>query len=91
MIGSYWNLKNRQRRIQGDEEIGSWKDERNQELLALYKEKHKSSFEAYGMLDVQVVYKVESKKVKYWKYIDGKPLREILHIDEKRAERLDFM
>ncbi len=43
------------------------------------------------MLDVQVVYKVESKKVKYWKYIDGKPLREILHIDEKRAERLEFM
>ena len=73
------------------EEIGNWKDERNQDLLALYKEKHKASYEAYGMLEVQVVYKVKSKKVKYWKYMDGKPVREVLHIDEKRAERLNYI
>ncbi|MCX7747803.1 MAG: pyridoxamine 5'-phosphate oxidase family protein [Clostridia bacterium] len=73
------------------EEIGDWKEERNAELLKLYKAAHKSSFDTYGMLDQQVVIKVIPTKVKYWKYIDGKPLRENLYVREKRAERIDFI
>ena len=52
---------------------------------------HPSSFDAYGLLDGQVVYKVIPTKIKVWKYVDGKPLREFLYIKEGIAEQLDFM
>lgn len=73
------------------EEIGDWKDEKNKELMELYKSVHLSSFNAYGLLDGQVVYKVTPKKIKIWKYIDGKPIRQNLYVNEQLAEELDFM
>jgi general stress protein 26 len=73
------------------EVIGDWKDDKNAELMELYKSKHRNSFEYYGLLDGQVVYRVTPAKVKMWKYINGKPVREVLVVNEKRAERLDFM
>jgi len=73
------------------EEIGSWKDENNKELMELYKSVHPGSFESYGALEVQVVYKIKPEKVKLWKYEGGKPFREILYVDEKIAEQIDFM
>ena len=73
------------------EEIGEWKDPKNTELMNLYKSVHPSSFDAYGLLDGQVVYKVIPTKIKVWKYVDGKPLREFLYIKEGIAEQLDFM
>ncbi|VYU55289.1 pyridoxamine 5'-phosphate oxidase family protein [Clostridium tertium] len=73
------------------EEIGDWKDEKNKELMELYKSVHLSSFNAYGLLDGQVVYKVTPKKIKVWKYINGNPIRQNLYVNEKIAEELDFM
>jgi len=73
------------------EEIGNWRDDDNKELMELYKSTHNGSFDSYGLLDGQVVYKVKAKTVKLWKYIDGKPFREILYVDEKMAKQLDFM
>lgn len=73
------------------EEIGDWKDEKNKELMELYKSVHLSSFNAYGLLDGQVVYKVTPKKIKMWKYINGNPIRQNLYVNEKIAEELDFM
>lgn len=73
------------------EEIGDWKDPKNTELMNLYKSVHPSSFDAYGLLDGQVVYNVIPTKIKVWKYVDGKPLREFLYIKEGIAEQLDFM
>lgn len=73
------------------EEIGDWKDEKNKELMELYKSVHLSSFNAYGLLDGQVVYKVTPKKIKIWKYINGNPIRQNLYVNEEIAEELDFM
>ncbi len=73
------------------EEIGSWKDEKNKELMELYKSIHLSSFNAYGLLEGQVVYKVTPKIIKLWKYINGTPIRQNLHVYEEIAEQLDFM
>lgn len=73
------------------EEIGDWKDENNKELMKLYKSVHLSSFNAYGLLDGQVVYKVTPKKIKMWKYINGNPIRQNLYVNEEIAEELYFM
>ena len=73
------------------EEVGNWKDEKNKELMELYKSVHLSSFNAYGLLEGQVVYKVIPKEIKMWKYIDGKPVRQNIHIDSEIAEQLEFM
>lgn len=73
------------------EEIGDWKDENNKELMKLYKSVHLSSFNAYGLLDGQVVYKVTPKKIKIWKYINGNPIRQNLYVNEGIAEELYFM
>ena len=72
------------------EELGSWKEEKNSDLLKLYKTHHKGSFDAYGSLEGQVVYKVIPKSIKIWKYVNGKAIREFLYIDEKKALRLGF-
>lgn len=73
------------------EEIGSWKDEKNKELVELYKSVHLSSFNAYGLLEGQVVYKVTPKIIKLWKYLNGTPIRQNLYVYKKIAEQLDFM
>lgn len=73
------------------EEIGNWEDEKNKELMELYKTTHLSSFNAYGLLEGQVVYKVTPKIIKLWKYINGIPIRQNLYVHEKIAEELNFM
>ena len=73
------------------EEIGDWTEEKNKELMELYKSIHLGSFEAYGLLDGQVVYKVTPNIVKLWKYLDKTPIRQYLNVDEKVAEQLEFM
>ena len=73
-------------------EAGSWTDEKNKDLMELYKSKHLSSYDKYGNLDGQVIFKITPKKVSYWKYssADCEPYREILYADRKMAERIEF-
>ena len=71
--------------------IGDWNTKANSSLRELYEENHKSSFDAYGFLENQVVCKVNVHKVKLWKYLDGKPFREILDVANNSAIQLDFM
>ena len=68
------------------------KDEKNKDIMELYKSKHLSSYNRYGDLDGQVVFKITPKKVSYWKYssADGEPYREIFYVDRKMAERIEF-
>ncbi|MBN1468284.1 MAG: hypothetical protein JW924_06130 [Fusobacteriaceae bacterium] len=73
------------------EPIGNWLDEKNRDLLELYKKSHLGSFEYYGLLEGQVVYKINPKIIKVWKYIDKKPFREIAYVDEKQAFEMNFM
>lgn len=72
-------------------EIGDWKDEKNIELMELYKSDHLGSYNAYGSLEGQVVYKVNPIVIKLWKYINGIPIREILYVNKRIAEQLEFM
>ena len=73
------------------EDIGDWSNGDKAEIMELYKSKHKNSFDAYGMLNGQTVYKVTPVKIKLWKYVDGKPTREVLLVVEQQATRLYFM
>ncbi|MGL5353159.1 MAG: pyridoxamine 5'-phosphate oxidase family protein [Clostridium sp.] len=73
------------------EEIGDWQDEKNTELMELYKSEHLESYNAYGSLDGQVVYRVNPIVIKLWKYIEGVPIREILYVHKRIAEQLEFM
>lgn len=73
------------------EPIGSWLDEKNKDLLELYKKHHLGSFEHYGLLKGQIVYKITPKVIKVWKYVNKKPFREIADIDKKIAFEMDFM
>lgn len=73
------------------EEIGDWSDEKNRDLMDLYKDAHHGSFNAYGLLEGQIVYKVKPKKIKIWKYVNGKAIRQNMYIDDEIAEELDFM
>lgn len=78
--------------IEGNvENIGNWKMDKNKDLMEMYIKYHKGSFDAYGLLDGQVVYMMKPNKVKLWKYRNGEPYREILYVNEGRAERMDFM
>lgn len=72
------------------EEIGNWTQEKNSHILELYKNNHQGSYDAYGSLEGQVVYRVVPKVIKLWKYVNGEPIREFLYVDEKRAERFEF-
>lgn len=73
------------------EAIGNWKDPENKDLMELYKTIHPNSFNAYGLLAGQIVYKVNPKIIKLWKYIDGNPIRQNLYISEMIAEQIRFM
>ncbi len=78
--------------IEGEAEvIGDWRDEKNQELLELYKSVHPGSYGAYGLLEGQVVYHIKPRLVKLWKYIDGTPIRQNLYVEERCAKQLAFM
>ena len=72
------------------EEVGSWEDEDNKEILELYKDKHASSYEKYGNLDGQVAFKIIPKKISYWKSFGDEPVREIMYVDRKMAERIEY-
>lgn len=69
------------------EDIGTWKDTKNDKILELYKSVHPNSFENYGLFKNQVVIHIVPRKVTMWKYIDGKPYRDYLYIPEKKAIR----
>ncbi len=69
-------------------DVGTWED--NVAIKALYLQHHKGSYEAYSALPGQVVIKVVPRSAVSWKYIDGKPARDFLYLDDKRAERLFY-
>lgn len=69
--------------------IGDWSDEANKEVKELYRNEHKSSYDFYGTLRGQIVYKVVPMYVKIWKYVDGLPIREAIDFESMSAERYD--
>jgi general stress protein 26 len=62
-------------------------DPENAEFCSLYKQKHPQSFEMYSSMKNEIVIKVKPALAILWKYIDGKPCRDYLHVDENIAYR----
>lgn len=60
----------------------------SEQFVALYREHHPGSLEAYSRLESEVVIRVDPTLVAFWKYDDeGKPYRELLYVGEGRAVR----
>ncbi len=74
--------------IEGIAKIGKHPmDEINKEFIELYKKYHFNAYQLYSHIENSVVIIVEPKLITLWKNIDGKPLRDILFVNEHEAER----
>lgn len=62
-------------------------DAENAEFCSLYKQKNPHSFGMYAAIKDEVVIKVKPSLVTFWKYIDGKPCRDYLNLNENVAYR----
>lgn len=62
-------------------------DPENAEFCNLYRQKHPGSFENYSSMKDEVVILVKPTLAILWKYIDGKPCRDYLLINENVAYR----
>jgi len=74
--------------IEGKAVIGKHPlDDCNKEFIELFKKKYPSSFDKYSRLKNNRVIEINPTFITLWKYIDGKPCRDFLHISHKKAER----
>jgi general stress protein 26 len=62
-------------------------DSENADFCSLYKQKHPHSFEMYAAMKDEIVIKVKPSLFTLWKYIDGKPCRDYLNLNENIAYR----
>ena len=62
-------------------------DLENTEFCNLYKQKHPHSFEMYSSMKDEIVIKVKPTLAILWKYINGKPCRDYLHLNGNIAYR----
>lgn len=56
-------------------------------FLEKFSRVHTDSKEQYSKMKDEVVIKVDPKKVVFWKYEDGKPLRDFLNLETQTAYR----
>jgi uncharacterized pyridoxamine 5'-phosphate oxidase family protein len=56
-------------------------------FVELYKKHHPGSFSMYSRMKHNVVVEVRPTFVTFWKYVDNKPCRDFLYVDEGKAER----
>jgi hypothetical protein len=74
--------------IEGIAELRGGCDESGNEwFLAEYPKVHGGSFAAYGRLPSEKIVRVAPLSVSFWKYIEGKPCRDYLDVQAKRARR----
>lgn len=59
----------------------------NQKIREMYCAHHKKSYERWQALEEQVFVEVQPVRITIWKYIDCKPCRDFLYIDERKAVR----
>ncbi|MBN2353052.1 MAG: pyridoxamine 5'-phosphate oxidase family protein [Spirochaetales bacterium] len=57
-------------------------------FMARYEARHPASFKRYSSLDEERVVRVSPRLITLWKYIEGKPCREILDPASMKAERV---
>ena len=74
--------------IEGVAKIGKHPlDESNAEFVELYINSHLPAYQLYSHLKDSVVVTVEPKVITVWNYIDGKPFRDLLFINDQIAQR----
>ncbi|MGQ9779143.1 MAG: pyridoxamine 5'-phosphate oxidase family protein [Bacillota bacterium] len=61
--------------------------EANREFCRLYRERHPSAYERYSSRPDEVVIRVRPILCTLWKYVDGRPCRELLDLEAERAFR----
>lgn len=66
---------------------GNARDNENDWFLREYPRAHPGSFKNYGDLADERVVRVRPLRAVLWKYINGRPCRDILEVDSKRAWR----
>lgn len=59
----------------------------NEKIRKLYCLHHNKAYERWQGLEEQVFIEVQLVKITMWKYVDAKPCRDFLYIDEHRAVR----
>ena len=74
--------------IEGTAELlGHPMEPENAEFCNLYRQKHPHSFQLYTPLENEIIVKVRPTLFILWKYIDGKPCRDYLNMNENAAYR----
>lgn len=59
----------------------------NSDFVALYKEKHRGSYDSYSGSKNTVVIRVNPTFVTFWNYVDGQPCRDFLDFSAESASR----
>lgn len=59
----------------------------NSKFAALYKERHRGSFDSYSSSSNTVVIRVRPTLVTFWNYVEGQPCRDFLDFSAKSACR----
>jgi nitroimidazol reductase NimA-like FMN-containing flavoprotein (pyridoxamine 5'-phosphate oxidase superfamily) len=72
------------------EELGHPFDEWNSEFLKQFKKVHPGSFKAYSESENEVVFRLNPTKIVIWKYIEGKPVRDIIDLVEQKTWREEY-
>lgn len=62
-------------------------DEENKAFIEEFKKVNNGSFNAYSHMENEVVVEIEPVSITLWKYEEGKPLRDFLNLQNKKAYR----
>ncbi|MHB9296561.1 hypothetical protein PilKf_02334 [Pillotina sp. SPG140] len=62
-------------------------DEKNQNIIDIYKKYNKNSYETYSHLEKERLIEVTPVKITRWDYDNGKPYRIFISINERKAHK----
>ncbi|MBN2535638.1 MAG: pyridoxamine 5'-phosphate oxidase family protein [Spirochaetales bacterium] len=62
----------------------------NRDFVQKYKIEHPGSYKAYTQGINQVIIRLKMTLIVIWKYLDGKPYREFIWPEQKKAEREEY-
>jgi uncharacterized pyridoxamine 5'-phosphate oxidase family protein len=59
--------------------------EENAEVMELYKQRHRGSYDAYSHMEKGVLYEITPNFITIWTYIDGEPYRKYIDCGQSKA------
>jgi uncharacterized pyridoxamine 5'-phosphate oxidase family protein len=63
--------------------IGKTNDNKNNEIMEIYKKHYKNSYETYSHYDKEILIEIKPIKITKWDYENGKPYRIFIDINNK--------